>query len=100
MDALSVAAWVHLIRHVVESRLSMSTVRDDPKVFSIALHLLPSFSVHLSQLKKYTQCPYLLKRNIAMTANSKTWYLSPHSEKETIHKCLEVIQNWLLKRSE
>ena len=47
MDAVSVAACVRLIKHVVESRLSMSTVRDDPKVFSIALHLLPSFSVHL-----------------------------------------------------
>ena len=47
MDAVSVAACVRLIKHVVESRLSMSTVRDDPKVFSIALHLLPPFSVHL-----------------------------------------------------
>ena len=93
MDALSVAAWVRLIRHVVESRLSMSTVRDDPKVFSIALHLLTSFSVHLSQLKKYTQCPYLPKRNIAMTANSSAWYLFPHLKKKAIHQCLEVIQN-------
>ena len=56
MDALSVATCVRLIRHVVESRLSMFTVRDDSKVFSMVLHLLPSFSVHLPQLKKCTQC--------------------------------------------
>ena len=56
MDTLSVATCVRLMRHVVESRLLMFTVRDGPKVFSIVLHLLPSFSVHLAQLKKYTQC--------------------------------------------
>ena len=64
MEALSVAALVRLIRHVVESRLSMSTVRDDPKVFSIALHLLPSFSVHLSQLKKILNVLISLKETL------------------------------------
>ena len=41
------------------------------------IYYLPSVYTYRSY-KKCIQCPYLLKRNIDMAANSSAWYLPPH----------------------